>query len=182
MARQTKLTTDPKDRKDQRERTENLISQTKDMRKLQESPPRHLKGVAKYVWKQIVPELNKQGWLKQSDKLIVEQLCSQVAIYREAYQHIFVGFPNKDGNCEPEGIQQAIWTAVQDSSGKILEHNFNGYKVNPAVKTMDSAAAKIKTLSETLGMTPSSRAQLLNIGDDDQNSASIDDMRKAFGV
>lgn len=180
MVRQVKLTTNPKDRKDQRERTENLITQTKDMSKLQESPPRHLKGIANYVWKRIVPELNRQGWLKQSDKLIVEQLCSQVAIYREAYQHIFVGFPNKKGDCEPEGIQQAIWTAVQSSSGEILEHQFQGYKVNPAVKTMDSAAAKIKTLSEALGMTPSSRAQLLDISDDGKG-VSLDDLQKMFG-
>jgi P27 family predicted phage terminase small subunit len=180
LVRQVKLTTNPKDRKDQRERTENLITQTKDMSKLQESPPRHLKGVANYVWKRIVPELNRQGWLKQSDKLIVEQLCSQVAIYREAYQHIFVGLPNKKGDCEPEGIQQAIWTAVQSSSGEILEHQFQGYKVNPAVKTMDSAAAKIKTLSEALGMTPSSRAQLLDISDDGKG-VSLDDLQKMFG-
>jgi P27 family predicted phage terminase small subunit len=180
LVRQVKLTTNPKDRKDQRERTENLITQTKDMSKLQESPPRHLKGIANYVWKRIVPELNRQGWLKQSDKLIVEQLCSQVAIYREAYQHIFVGLPNKKGDCEPEGIQQAIWTAVQSSSGEILEHQFQGYKVNPAVKTMDSAAAKIKSLSETLGMTPSSRAQLLDISDDGKG-ASLDDLQKMFG-
>ena len=151
------------------------------MQKLQESPPKHLKGIARYCWTQIVPELNKQGWLKQSDKLIVEQLCTQVAIYREAYQHIFVGIPNKEGKCKPEGIQTAIYTAVQDSSGKILEHQFQGYKVNPAVKTLDSATAKIKTLSESLGMTPQSRAQLLNISDDDSEKPSLEDLKKAFG-
>lgn len=178
MPRKPKLTTNQKDRKYQRERTKKLINETSEMPMLQSTPPRHLVGIARYAWKQVVDDLNGQGWLKQSDKAIVEQLCAQVAVYREAYQHIFVGFPDKKSECKPEGIQQAIWAPVQDSSGKILEHCFSGYKVNPAVKTMDSAAAKIKSLSETLGMTPQSRASLLDITDKDDTESLSDVLKK----
>ncbi|WP_311408367.1 phage terminase small subunit P27 family [Liquorilactobacillus uvarum] len=182
LGRKIKLTTDKSDRKDQRDRTQRLIESTKNMGSLQVTPPRHLVGVARYTWTQIVPILNKQGWLKQTDKAIVEQLCIQVAMYRDAYEHIFVGKPNKDGKCKPEGIQTAVYGVVQDSSGKILDRPFIGYKANPAVKTIDGATAKIKTLSESLGMTPQARASLLKIDDNNKDSPSIEDMRKAFGA
>lgn len=179
--RQTKLTNNLNDRKDQRDRTERLIDETKNMDRLQETPPKHLVGIARYTWTQVVPTLNEQGWLKQTDKPLVEQLCTQIAIYRDAYLHIFVGIPNKDGECTPEGIQTPIYSAVQDSSGEILEHIFNGYKVNPAVSTLNKATIQIKSLSAELGMTPQARANLLNISVDD-DSMNLSDLQEAFGL
>lgn len=179
--RQTKLTNNPSDRKDQRDRTQRLINETKNMDKLQETPPKHLVGIARYTWTQIVPVLNEQGWLKQTDKPLVEQLCTQIAIYRDAYLHIFVGIPNKDSECTPEGIQTPIYSAVQDSSGKILEHIFSGYKVNPAVNTLNKATIQIKSLAQELGMTPQARASLLNISSDD-DGMSMSDLQEAFGL
>lgn len=170
MARQIKLTNNPSDRKDQRDRTQNLIEATKDMPALQKSPPRYLKGAARTAWKSIVPALLETGYIKASDQGIIEALCVQIGVYREAYSEV-----------AKHGIQQAIYKPVQDSSGEILEHSFQGFKKNPAVTTLDSSTAKIKTLSESLGLTPAARAQLLNISDDSKGSASIDELKNMFG-
>lgn len=181
VGRKMKLTNNPRDRKDQRDRTQNLIEETKAMPKLQETPPRNLIGVAATTWRQVVPELNKKAWLKQTDKAVVEQLCVQVALYRDAYDHIFIGKKNKKGEQHPEGIQTPIYKNLQNNLGEIVGKDFLGYRVNPAVKTLDAATAKIKSLSETLGMTPTSRASLFNISDDDSEGPSLDDLKKAFG-
>lgn len=170
MARQVKLTTNPSDRKDQRERTKNLIEASKGMPAIQKSPPRYLKGTARTAWKTIVPALLETGYVKVSDQGIIEALCVQIGVYREAYDEVV-----------KHGIQQVIYKPVQDSSGKILEHSFQGYKKNPAVATLDSATAKIKTLSESLGLTPAARAQLLDISDNDKDSPSLADMKSMFG-
>lgn len=146
-----KLTTNPKDRKDQRVRTEELISATEDMDKLQESAPAHLKGVARYAWVQLWPILNESGLVKQADKATLELLCINYQIAREAYKDVL-------------------------DRGVIVEN-----RANPSTKTLDSSTAKVVSLSRELGLTPASRATLLNVSNDDEGSASLDEMREMFG-
>lgn len=146
-----KLTTNPKDRKDQRVRTEELISATEDMDKLQESAPAHLKGVARYAWAQLWPILNESGLVKQADKATLELLCINYQIAREAYKDVL-------------------------DRGVIVEN-----RANPSTKTLDSSTAKVVSLSRELGLTPASRATLLNVSNDDEGSASLDEMREMFG-
>lgn len=171
MARPIKLTNNRSDRKDQRQRTNNLIKATKQLPPLQKTAPRYLKGTARTAWSRIVPQLQKTDYIKTADKSIVEALCVQIAIYREAYNEVV-----------KDGIQQAIYRAIQDNKGDIIENEFVGFRKNPAVQTLDSATAKIKSLSDALGMTPTSRAQLLNVTDDKQDAPSMEEMRKAFGA
>lgn len=152
--RKAKVTTNKKDRKYQRERTKQLQAHDADLKQLNTSPPDSLNGVAVTAYKWIANELNSQNLIKEIDAQVVISLCRQIQIAEVAYEEIF-------GGDDPEGIQQPIYKAVQDSSGQVLEHQFIGYKKNPAVNTLDSATAKIKSLCETLGMTPSSRASLL---------------------
>lgn len=171
--RKAKVTTDKKDRKYQRDRTAKLQQHDAVMSPLQKTPPRELVGVARTAYTKITTQLNQAGLLKSIDLSIVVQLCKQIQLNRSAYEHIYVGVDGKP----PEGIQTPMYKAVQGPDGEIKEHLFTGYRKNPAVQTLDSSTAKIKSLCETLGMTPSSRASLLSLAtDDDDDSDSIADL------
>lgn len=173
--RKAKVTTDKKDRKYQRERTKKMQQSDQVLKPLDPTPPPQLTGTAKDAYVKIVNDLNAQGIIKDIDSSVVIALCQQIQINRSAYLHIYVGIGGED----PEGIQTPIYKAVQGPDGKIQEHLFLGYKKNPAVATLDSSTAKIKSLCETLGMTPSSRASLLNIAKpDDDDGQSIADVLK----
>lgn len=171
--RKAKVTTDKSSRKYQRDRTKKLQQHDAVMSPLQKTPPRELVGVARTAYTRITTQLNQAGLLKSIDLSIVVQLCKQIQLNRSAYEHIYVGV---DGN-KPEGIQTPIYKAVQGPDGIVQEHLFMGYKKNPAVQTLDSSTAKIKSLCETLGMTPSSRASLLSLAtDDDDKGESLSDV------
>lgn len=173
--RKAKVTTDKKDRKYQRERTKNLQQHDATMAKLPLAPPPELVDVARDAYIKIAKDLNSQGLIKAIDSAVVIALCKQIQINRSAYEHLFVGI----GNNGPEGIQTPVYKAVQGPDGTIKEHLFLGYKKNPAVQTLDSSTAKIKSLCETLGMTPSSRASLLDLTKpDSDDSQSIADVLK----
>lgn len=173
--RKAKVTNDEKARKYQRERTENMQKHDASLQNLQPTPPRELVGVARQAYTKIVNDLNASGVIKQIDINVVVALCKQIQINRSAYEHIYVGV----NGSEPEGIQTPIYKAVQGPDGKVKEHLFMGYKKNPAVQTLDSSTAKIKSLCETLGMTPSSRASLLSMtSDDDDDATDISDVFK----
>lgn len=146
VGRKLKITTNDSDRADQRRRTEELIDKTKNLNQLQERAPKHLSGVARSTWETLVPLLNQQHMLKQIDKNIMTALCEQVSVERLAYQ------------------------AIQDN-GVVLE---SGRK-NPACQVLDSATAKVKSLAESLGLSPAARASLMNVetSDDDGNTDDI---------
>ena len=147
--RKIKITTNDKDRADQRRRTEELMTKTKDWDKIQPTPPRHLTGVAYAAWTELVPVLNKAGVAKQSDKFILCALCEQIKVERQAYDEL-----------EKNGI-------VLDSGRK-----------NPAAQVLDSATAKVKSLSESLGLSPQARASLMNIQDTGADDDAADIVKK----
>lgn len=153
--RKPKLTTDPAARADQRERTAALMAEQKDYDKLQERAPKHLSGVARSTWSTLVPLLNKAGLVKQIDKQIVTALCEQIQIERDAYETV-----------------QKLGIVMEDG------------KKNPACQVLDSATAKVKSLSDTLGLSPQARVSLL-VKTDDNNSGeketSIIDKLKGGG-
>ncbi|WP_203624474.1 phage terminase small subunit P27 family [Lacticaseibacillus sp. 866-1] len=149
MGRKMKITQDPKDRADQRRRTEELMNQTKDWQALQATPPRYLSGVAYAAWHELVPILNQTGLVKQGDKQIVSSLCEQIAVRRQAYDEVM-------------------------KSGIVLA---NGRK-NPACQVLDSATAKVKSLAESLGLSPQARASLMNVQADSQEDNTEDIVEK----
>lgn len=152
VGRKPKLTTDPSDRADQRARTVALMNATKSYDKLQERAPKHLSGVARSTWESLVPQLNQQGLVKQIDKQIVTALCEQVSIERQAY------------------------LSIQDL-GIVLE---NGRK-NPACQVLDSATAKIKSLSDSLGLNPQARASLITVENNNADDDEEDIVAKLKG-
>lgn len=154
VGRKPKITTSDDDRADQRRRTEELVDKTRDLNKLQERAPKHLSGVARSTWESLVPQLNRQHMIKQIDKNIMTALCEQVSVERLAYE------------------------AIQDN-GVVLD---SGRK-NPACQVLDSATAKVKSLAESLGLSPQARASLLNveISDDDESTEDIASKLKRKG-
>ena len=145
VGRKPKITTNDSDRADQRRRTEELIDKTRDLNQLQERAPKHLSGVARSTWETLVPLLNQQHMLKQIDKNVMTALCEQVSVERMAYEAI-----------EANGV-------VLDSGRK-----------NPACQVLDSATAKVKSLAESLGLSPAARASIMNIQSDDDDTSTND--------
>lgn len=151
--RKPKLTDNPSDRADQRRRTEQLVEETKEMAPLQPTPPRHLKGVARYTWLKIAPILNETQWIKQADKATVELFCINYQLMRDAYKDIL----------ENGQVSKIYRTVVNPVTGKVISKDFMGIKRNPSTQILDAATTKVKVLAESLGLTPASRAQLLAI-------------------
>ena len=145
VGRKPKITTSDDDRADQRRRTEELVDKTRDLNKLQERAPKHLSGVARSTWQTLVPQLNSQHLVKAIDKNVMTALCEQVQVERWAYEAI-----------EEKGV-------VLDSGRK-----------NPACQVLDSATAKVKSLAESLGLSPQARASLMNVSTDNDDESTED--------
>lgn len=143
------------------------------MQSLQVTPPAELLGAGRRAYSVIVKQLNQSDLIKQIDIHLVIELCKQIQISRTAYEDIY----KPDQNGHVNGIQTAIYKPVQDSSGQILQTEFVGFKRNPAVDTLDKATKNIRSLSSELGMSPSSRASLLDlIKSDDSSDVSAADV------
>ena len=155
MPRKAKLTDDANDRKDQRERTARLKESVAGKDKLPESAPEHLDGDAKLLWETIVPELNDTGYIIAIDASEVETLAMNYQMLRSAYESV------KDN-----GITY-----------------FAGEKMfkNPAVGIIDSTTKVIKSIGSDLGLSPQSRATLIDMATTDDTDAG-DDLAKRFGA
>lgn len=155
MPRKAKITTSDSDRAYQRRRTEALKEANEEMTNLSEKPPRHLKGVAKQLWVTLVPELNKLGYITVSDNSTVEAFCINYSVMREAYDSI-------------------------KEVGAIYENQGRYYK-NPATAVLNDATGKVKSLGGELGLSPSSRATLIERANDNDSSLTGEDLVKMFG-
>ena len=160
-----KLTRDPHARSEYKKNTERLDKFQKGMEELQSSPNKNFKGTkAAYIYKQLAKQLREQGFVKELDMHLVNLLAMHIDIYYTAYKDIV-----------KNGIQQAIFKAVTDpNTGEILDKVFQGYKKNPAVDTFNMSTNQIKTISDKLGLTPTSRASMLaNIKPDESDEHSL---------
>lgn len=148
--RKIKITQDPHDRADQRRRTEELAQKTEGMEPLQTTPPRFLTGYASSAWRELVPMLNQAKLVKQTDKAVVIALCEQIQLARQAYEDV-----NENGLS-------------------------SGSRKNPAASILDSATAKIKSLSDALGLSPQARASIvLDSDDEDDDGPTLKEALKA---
>ncbi|MCM0598312.1 phage terminase small subunit P27 family [Periweissella fabalis] len=164
-----KLTTDETSRADQRERTSELIAQTENMANLSTKAPDNLSGIAKDCWEKLVPMLNQSGFVKALDSSLIELFCINVEMYKLAYESI-----------KTDGIQQAVYTdKTSPTTGEVVSSQFQGFKRNPATQIIDSATAKINSLSGLLGLTPQSRASLLAQVGNSEPEQSLADLLNA---
>lgn len=106
------------------------------------------------------------GQLEESDRALVESYCFSYQILREAYEDI-----------KKNGIQYALFKVIMTPTGEVIdEHHFEGYKSNPATKTLSDATAKLNMLGQQLGLSPQSRAELAKLpkaSDKEQSMADL---------
>jgi P27 family predicted phage terminase small subunit len=165
MPKQMKLTTDKHARKDQRVRTQKLITETSGMDLIQKSCPKYLSSYARAMWTKLVPILQASGYVKQADKGTIEAFCINYQLLRKGYDSI-----KTDGV-----VTKVSKTVVNQRTGETYEDNA-GWKRNPASQIIDSATAKLNSLAHELGLTPSARASLLLLSDDNDEEPNIKEM------
>ncbi|WP_282803951.1 phage terminase small subunit P27 family [Secundilactobacillus kimchicus] len=150
-----------------------MVKKTKETpktgRALTKEPPSYLKGIARNMWRRIVPLLLDNPIVNQQDKTLVEDFCVNYQLMRDAYIHV-----------QENGQVSAVYhTTVSPVDGKVVAKDFVGYKRNPSTQIIDAASTKLKQVGAELGLSPKSRAELLQLGDDD-SGGDIEEQIKEF--
>ncbi|AVE82488.1 phage terminase small subunit P27 family [Lactiplantibacillus plantarum] len=115
------------------------------------NPPKYLKATARSMWTKLMNLIGDS--LQASDQPLIESYCFNYQIMRESYEDI-----------KENGIQYALFKVIMTPTGEVIdEHHFEGYKSNPATKTLSDATAKLNMLGQQLGLSPQSRAELAKL-------------------
>lgn len=131
---------------------------------INQTPPKYLKATGRSMWSKLMPLIGDQ--LEESDRALVESYCFNYQLLREAY-----------GDIKENGIQYPLYKIVTTARGDVLDaHHFEGYKANPAVKTLDSATSKLSALGQQLGLSPASRAELAKLPKPTDKEQSMADL------
>ena len=132
--------------------------------KLSATPPKYLKATGRSMWTRLMPLIGDT--LLENDRALVESYCFNYQLLRSAYDDI-----------QENGIQYSIFKVIMTPRGDVLDDShFEGYKANPAVKTLDSATSKLDSLGKQLGLSPASRAELAKLPDNTSDNVSIADL------
>lgn len=132
--------------------------------KLSTNPPKYLKATGRSMWTKLMPLIGDT--LLENDRALVESYCFNYQLLREAYDDIL-----------ENGIQYPLYKIVMTPRGDIIDpHHFEGFKPNPAVKTLDAATSKLDSLGKQLGLSPQSRAELAKLPDNSSDNVSIADL------
>ncbi|MHA6973925.1 phage terminase small subunit P27 family [Levilactobacillus brevis] len=132
--------------------------------KLSTTPPKYLKATGRSMWSRLMPLIGDS--LLENDRALVESYCFNYQLLREAYNDI-----------QENGIQYALYKIIMTPRGDVLDdHHFEGYKPNPAVKTLDAATSKLDSLGKQLGLSPASRAELAKLPNNSDEDVSITDL------
>ena len=121
-------------------------------------PPKHLGNLAGRCWRKIIPFLESTKRVERIDSGLIEMYCSQYEIYRNAYDSV-----KKDGS------QTAIYKSIQNAAGEVIKEDFAGFRKNPAVNIMKDATTLMISLGSELGLSPKSRAELMQIVDQNED-------------
>ncbi|WP_252192283.1 phage terminase small subunit P27 family [Secundilactobacillus kimchicus] len=151
-----------------------MVKKTKEtpetVRTLTKEPPSYLKGIARNMWRRIVPMLLQNPVVNQLDKTLVEDFCVNYQLMRDAYIHV-----------QENGQVSAVYhTTVSPVDGKVVAKDFVGYKRNPSTQIIDQASTKLKQIGAELGLSPKSRAELLEINNDDGEEVDLKEAIKQF--
>lgn len=174
VGRKMKLTNDKKDRKDQRERTADFMKEQDSLATLQRTPPRYLKGAAKKLYQDLYRQFKDNEQLKvikQLDLQLLVALCMNYELLRTAYADI-----QENGQ-----VTKIYKTVVNPVTGDVIAHDFTGFKKNPNVQVIDTSTKNIKALCNELGLSPTSRANILKMDKPKNKGASPEEMAKFFG-
>lgn len=139
-------------------------------KELPDRPPSYLKGTAAAMWRRLVPMIKADPVVNDMDRTVVEAFCTNYQLMRQAYDDI-----------QENGITKPIYkTTISPVTGDVVAKDFTGFKRNPATQILDSATAKLRSLGSELGLTPQSRADLMNIRADDDSDGALEAMQKFF--
>ncbi|WP_436669704.1 phage terminase small subunit P27 family [Lactiplantibacillus plantarum] len=131
---------------------------------INQTPPKYLKATGRSMWTRLMPLIGSQ--LEESDRALVESYCFNYQLLREAYSNIL-----------DNGIQYALFKVIMTPTGEVIdEHHFEGYKSNPATKTLSDATAKLNILGQQLGLSPQSRAELAKLPKPTDKEQSMADL------
>lgn len=131
---------------------------------LAQNPPKYLKATGRSMWTRLMPLIGDQ--LEESDRALVESYCFNYQLLREAYSNIL-----------ENGIQYALFKVIMTPTGEVIdEHHFEGYKSNPATKTLSDATAKLNMLGQQLGLSPQSRAELAKLPSPNDKEETMADL------
>lgn len=121
------------------------------------------------MWTRLMPLIGDT--LLENDRALVESYCFNYQLLREAYDNI-----------QENDIQYPLYKIIMTPRGDVLDdHHFEGYKANPAVKTLDAATSKLDSLGKQLGLSPQSRAELAKLPDNTDKDVSIADLLSGGG-
>lgn len=175
--RKPKLNAEKGDRKEVIDRSKSFSNAQSRLSGLQKYPPKYLDEVAKYLWRVLVPELEKGGMLKNLDKTEMELFCKNYSIYREACQSI-----------EEHGATYPVYEwykAGEDSEGKtIYRKQLSRISKNSTVEIVNSTTRNLKSLAADLGLNYSSRADMLVGNKSNQEmdgKKAVEEIKKLFG-
>lgn len=105
----------------------------------------------------MVPVLNASNKMAPLDKNLVEMYASQYEIYRNAYEDI-----KENGQ-----VTKVYKTVVNPVNGDVIAKDMTGYKRNPSTQIYSDAIKQLKSLGSELGLSPASRAELMQLSLDD---------------
>ena len=133
------------------------------------TPPHHLGKIASAMWRKMVPVLNASNKMAPLDKNLVEMYASQYEIYRNAYEDI-----KENGQ-----VTKVYKTVVNPVTGDVISKDMTGYKRNPSTQIYSDAIKQLKSLGSELGLSPASRAELMQLSLDDgkDNPSATEQLR-----
>lgn len=184
--RKRKLNVGDDDRAYQKRQSKKFKEMNKDLKEVQPTPPSHLDKHGKWLWRQIVPELQKIGNIKYLDQLNLAALCSAYSDFRTAEEEIA-----KDGPYPLAYIEVPQVMTYKNAKGKevqkivkVTKQVQDKTKPNPMFSVKNTAERTIKTLCADLGMSFNARAAA-NIESENyhaQNKNNEKDSRSPLGL
>lgn len=158
--RKRKLNVGDDDRAYQKRQSKKFKEMNKDLKEVQPTPPSHLDKHGKWLWRQIVPELQKIGNIKYLDQLNLAALCSAYSDFRTAEEEIA-----KDGPYPLAYIEVPQVMTCKNAKGKevqkivkVTKQVQDKTKPNPMFSVKNTAERTMKTLCADLGMSFNARA------------------------
>lgn len=117
-------------------------------------PPKWFSSLAKKIYKDTTRQLLASKVLSPVDLQMLVTYCQEYANYMEIMQKFS---PGKDGVAEEERV-----VITQTKNGRIQQ-------VNPLLKIAQVSLEKAKSIGVEYGLTPSSRAKVKTIKEDEQD-------------
>lgn len=153
MARVTKIDS-TSERPEQRRRAEKLKANA-EQPAIQETPPRHLDRISSRLWTQLIPTLTKSGLITEADKPTLEAFVMAYSVLRQS------------------------WESIKENGTTYMSDSGRMYK-NPSVDILSDQQTKLRMLGAELGLTPQSRANLVDLAMTD-DSEEFNALLSQFG-